>query len=162
MPQKFATRTPWRVKLEKPNTPLPKIVRVPAKWRKRFGTGTMVIAHPLDVDALIRKVTRGKLVTQTQLRERLARKYGADHTCPLTTGIFVRIVSEVAEEDRRAGKKSIAPYWRVLRDNGGLNEKFPGGVAAQARCLRAEGFRLKRAGARNWRVRDFERFAARL
>jgi hypothetical protein len=150
------------MKLEKPNAPLPKIVRVPAKWQKRFGTGTMVIAHPLDVDALIRKVPRGKLVTQTQLRERLARKYGADHTCPLTTGIFVRIVSEVAEEDRRAGKKSIAPYWRVLRDNGGLNEKLPGGVAAQARRLRAEGFRLQRAGARNWRVRDFASFAARL
>jgi hypothetical protein len=162
MPQRFSSRTPWRQKLERPNVPLPKIVRVPEKWRKRFGTGTMAIAHPLDVDALIRKVPRGKLVTQAQLRERLARRYGADHTCPLTTGIFVRIASEVAEEDRRAGKKSIAPYWRVLRDDGSLNEKFPGGVGAQARRLRAEGFRLERAGAKNWRVREFERFAARL
>jgi alkylated DNA nucleotide flippase Atl1 len=162
MPQKFSTRTPWRVKLEKPNAPLPKIVRVPINWRKRFGTGTMVIAHPLDVDALVRKVPRGRLVTQTQLRERLARKYSADHTCPLTTGIFVRIVSEVAEEDRRAGKKSIVPYWRVLRDNGSLNEKFPGGASAQARQLRAEEISLEKAGARNWRVKNLERRLVRL
>jgi alkylated DNA nucleotide flippase Atl1 len=162
MPAKLSSRTPWRTKLEHPNVSLPKIVRVPTKWRKRFGTGTMVIAHPLDVDALIRTVKRGKVITQTQLRERLARKYRADHTCPLTTGIFVRIVSEVAEEDRRAGKRTITPYWRVLRDDGGLNEKFPGGVATQARHLRAEGFRVEAGKGNKARVRDFESHMAKL
>jgi hypothetical protein len=163
MPAKFSPRTPWRVKLEHPNVDLPKVVRVPTKWRKRFGTGTMVIAHPLDVNALIRRVRKGSVVTQTLLRERLARKYGADHTCPLTTGIFVRIVSEVAEEDRRAGKKSITPYWRVLRDDGSLNEKFPGGPAAQARRLRAEGLAVAPAkGRKPPRVLAFEKSLARL
>ena len=98
-----------------------------------------------------------------QLRERLARDGGADVTCPLTTGIFVRIVAEAAEEDRRAGKKQIAPYWRVVRDDGSLNEKFPGGPRAQARKLRAEGFAIKAGkGRRPPRVRDFEALLARL
>jgi hypothetical protein len=162
MAAKFSSRTPWRVKLEKPNAPLPKVVPVPPKWRKRFGSGTMAIAHPLHVDALVRTVKKGKVITQAQLRARLARKYHAGTTCPLTTGIFLRIISEVAEEDRRAGKKSIVPYWRVVRDDGSLNQKFPGGTAAQARRLRAEGHTLERAGQSNFRVRDLERRLARL
>lgn len=163
MASKSRRRKSWREKLEHPGADLPKIVRVPTKWKKRFGTGTIVIANPLDVDALIRTVRKGKVVKQTQLREHLARKYGADHTCPLTTGIFVRIVSEAAEEDRRAGKKRITPYWRVLRDDGSLSEKFPGGPASQARHLRAEGFSLEPVrGKRPPRVRDFERALARI
>jgi len=163
MPGKFTARTPWRVKLERPSVPLPKIVPVPPKWRKRFGTGTMAIARPLDVDALIRAVPRGKLVTQTQLREKLARRYHADHSCPLTTGIFVRIIAEIAEEDRRAGKSRITPYWRVVRDDGRLNEKFPGGPQAQARRLRAEGLTITPGkGNQPPRVKEFDKHLARL
>ncbi len=158
MPTKLTSRIPWRTKLEKPGVHLPKIVRVPPKWRKQYGSGTMLIAHPLEVDALIRKVPRGKLVTVAQLRKRLARTHRTDTTCPLTTGIFVRIVAEVAEEDRRARKKRVTPYWRVVRDDGGLNEKFPGGVKQQARRLRAEGFLLD--GGK--RVRNFDRRLVRL
>lgn len=157
------SRIPWREKLERPSIPLPKIVRVPRKWRARFGSGTMAIPRPLDVDALIRRVKKGRVVTQGQLRTRLARKYKVDHACPLTTGIFVRIVSEVAEEDRRAGKQRITPYWRVLRDDGSLNEKFPGGCASQTRLLRREGLAITPGkGRRPPRVRDFERRLARL
>jgi hypothetical protein len=163
MSGKFTSRTRWREKLQKPNVELPKIVRVPRMWQKRFGAGTMVIARPLDVDVLIRTVRKGSLVTQTQLRERLARKYKVDHTCPLTTGIFVRIIAEAAEEDRRAGKVRITPYWRVVRDDGSLNEKFPGGPLAQARRLRSEGFSVAAGkGKKPPRVKDFRDFLARL
>jgi hypothetical protein len=159
----FSSRTKWRVKLEKPNAKLPKIVRIPVMWQKRMGKGTLVIAHPLDVDTLIRTVKRGTLVTQTQLRQRLARKYRVDHACPLTTGIFVRIAAEAAEEDRRAGNSRITPYWRVVRDDGSLNEKFPGGPRAQARRLRGEGFSIAAGkGKKPPRVADFEKHLARL
>jgi len=42
----------------------------------------------------------------------------------------------------RKRKSRIAPYWRVLKDDGSLNPKFPGGVKEQAKKLRAEGHRL--------------------
>jgi len=158
MASKLRSRAPWRTKLEHPSIPLPKIVAVPAKWQSRFGKGTMAIPRPLDVDALVRAVKKGRVMTQGQLRARLARKYRVDHTCPLTTGIFLRIVSQVAEEDRRAGKKTLTPYWRMLRDDGGLSEKFPGGTRAQARRLRKEGLSIVPAkGAKPPRVKDFER-----
>ncbi|MBI3693238.1 MAG: MGMT family protein [Acidobacteria bacterium] len=135
------TRASWREKLERVQEP--KVVRIPPKLQKRFGTRTMLIPRPLDVDALIRQVPKGKLVTQSRIRERLAQACGADVTCPITTGIFVRIAAEAAEEDARAGKKRITPYWRVIRDNGSLIEKFPGGVEGQARRLRQEGHRVR-------------------
>ena len=162
MARKLSSRIPWRTKLEHPNSKLPKVVAVPPKWRKQYGGGRMLIAHPLEVDALVRRVGKGMLVTVRQLRERLARDHRASVTCPLTTGIFVRIVAEVAEEDRRAGKKQIAPYWRVVRDDGSLNKKFPGGVRAQARKLRAEGFAVAAKGKNKLAVRSFDRQLVKL
>jgi hypothetical protein len=79
---------------------------------------------PMHVDALIRTVRRGRLVTQSQIRENLSRPYKAGKACPIATGIFVRISSEAAEEDLRLGKKRVTPYWRVIRDDATLNEKL--------------------------------------
>jgi len=135
------TRTSWRDKLAKPQQP--KIVTVPPKM-SRFGKGRMLIPTPILVDQVLRKVPKGRLVTVTEIRRRLAKKFSVDVTCPLTTGIFIRIVAEVAEENRARGHKRITPYWRVVRGDGSLNPKFPGGVPNQARYLRSEGFTVTR------------------
>ena len=156
MGSKFTSKVPWRQKLERLQEP--KVVQVPPRMQARFGTGTMLIPRPLDVDGLMRKIPKGKLATVAQIREELARRCKADVTCPLTTGIFVRIAAEAAEEERGSGKKSITPYWRVLTSEGRLNAKFPGGVAAQKRRLMAEGHRLENAmGKKPPVVKDFEK-----
>jgi len=134
------TRRSWREKLDNPN--LPKVVTIPPKMRKRFGKGTMLVPSPREVEAFIRRVPGGSITTVSQIREFLAGKYSANVTCPLTTGIFVRIAAEAAEEEAAAGEIQITPYWRVLKDDGSLNPKFPGGVVRQARRLRAEGRRI--------------------
>jgi hypothetical protein len=131
------TRKSWREKMENPN--LPKVVKVSGAMQKRFGGGTVLVPHPRDVEAVIRTVRRGRLVTVRQIREYLAGKYRTESTCPLTTGIFIRLTAEAAEEEARAGKNKIAPYWRVIKDDGSLNPKFPGGLSAQAERLRDEG-----------------------
>src|SRR5215831_2452445 len=107
MASKFRSRIPWREKLERVQEA--KVVQIPPRMQARFGKGTMVIPKPLDVDALIRSVPKGRLVTFAQLREHLARQCNADVACPLTTGIFIRIAAEAAEEARRSGKKNITP-----------------------------------------------------
>jgi alkylated DNA nucleotide flippase Atl1 len=119
-----------------------RVVPIPPRMQKQHGKGTMLIPKPLDVDAVIRKVPRGKVVTLTQLREKLARSAGANITCPMVAGMFVRIVAEVAAEDIRAGKSRVAPYWRVVRDDGRLLETLPGGPVEQARHLEAEGHKI--------------------
>jgi hypothetical protein len=51
------------------------------------------------------------------------------------TGIFIAIAARAAGEDEEEGKKDITPYWRTLKGKGELNEKYPGGVAAQAKNI---------------------------
>jgi alkylated DNA nucleotide flippase Atl1 len=126
--------------------PEAKVVSIPPRMQKRFGKGQMLIPNPLDVDALIRKVPRGKVVTQAQLRGKLAQAAGADLACPITTGIFVRIVAEAAAERMAAGKSRVTPYWRVVRDDGRLLENIPGGPVAQAEHLVAEGHKVDTSG----------------
>jgi alkylated DNA nucleotide flippase Atl1 len=147
----------WREKLENPGEGLPKVVTGPPKWAKRFGGRRVLVATPLLVSGVIQRVELGKLITVVQIREHLAKGFQADATCPLTTGIFVRIVSEVAEEDLKAGKEKVTPYWRVVRSDGSLNEKFPGGMEAQAARLREEGHTIEGGKGKKLRVRDFER-----
>lgn len=148
----------WRQKLEQDHPNHGKVVRVPASMQKRFGKGTMLIPRPLDVDALMRKARKGKLITSSQIRDELARQSKATCACPLTTGLFMRIAAETAEEDRRAGKKRITPYWRTVHDDGRLYEKFPGGVRAQAARLRDEGLTIQAGkGRQPPRVKDYER-----
>jgi alkylated DNA nucleotide flippase Atl1 len=120
-----------------------RVVAIPPKMQKQLGKGTMLIPHPLDMDALIRKVPSGKLITLTKLREKLARAAGADTTCAMVAGMFVRIVAEAAAEDMKAGKSRVTPYWRVVRDDGRLLEKLPGGPVAQAEHLEAEGHEIR-------------------
>lgn len=123
------TRKSWR---EKINGKTPEIVDVQPGGR--FPAGKMLIPAPADVEKAIAAVPKGQLLRLSELRARLAAHAGADYSCPLTTGIFVRIVAEAAAEER-----SAVPYWRVVKDDGSLNPKFPGGEEAQAANLRAEG-----------------------
>ncbi len=159
MSDKFKSRKSWREKLENPPPGLPKVVAGPSTWEKRFGGRRVLVPTPLLVDGLIRKVKKGNLITVTQIREQLARDFKADSTCPLTTGIFIRIAAETAEEDLRNGKKHITPYWRVIGADGGLiNPKLPGGIKAQAARLKSEGHKIiPGKGKKPPKVQDFEK-----
>ena len=74
------------------------------------------------------------------------------------TGIFVGIAARAAEDMAGEGKKDITPYWRTVKSGGELNEKYPGGVEAQAARLKEEGhiIEMDRAGKPK-RVKDWER-----
>jgi len=140
-------RTP-RERLEKAEKP--RIVDTPK--------GKMFIPKPLDVDMLLLKVEKGKLVTVTQIKDKLAKDFCAAYTCPLTPEIFLWVSAETAEEDLKIGRKQVAPYWRVINDDGSLNEKFMGGVEIQATRLAEEGHTILLAqGKKPPKVKDFER-----
>ncbi len=153
MKSKFTSRTSWREKFERPQEP--RVVKIPPKMA-RSGAQTMLIPTPKLLDELIRKVPKGRLVTVGELRRKLAADFSVDVACPLTTGIFIRIVAEATEEERANGRKRLTPYWRIVKDDGSLNPKFPGGVDQQADNLRAENFAVDPSGAKPPKVRDFE------
>ena len=151
----------WRDKLERDLAP--KVVPIPAKMQKTHGVGTILVPTPMLVDTLVKEVKKGELLTIPQLRQILAGRFQADVTCPLTTGICLRICAETAEEDKATGRQEISPYWRVVRADGTLNPKFPGGLQAQARYMEAEGHKITyHPGKKLATVEGFQNHLARL
>ncbi len=151
------THKTWREKLAD-DKDLPKVVEITGKMSERWGTGTLVIPAPREVDEIMAKVPAGKVTTINQIREVIAKKHGATVGCPLTTGIFAWIAAHAAEEATAEGKRDITPYWRTLKSKGELNEKYPGGVDAQAAHLSKEGHTIEPGkGKKPPKVKDFEK-----
>lgn len=83
-----------------------------------------------NVEAVVQKIPRGKVITMRFLRESLAASHHVEVTCPfLTKRALIAIASDA---------KTQAPFWRVVRDNGEMLGYYPGGETAQARRLRNE------------------------
>jgi len=151
-------RKSWQEKLMD-SKDLPKVEKITPKMAGRWGTkvgDTLVIPAPIEVDEIMKKVPKGRLITINQIREALANKHRATIGCPITTGIFARIAAEATAEKVAEGKKDITPYWRTLKAGGVINEKYPGGVEAQKKLLEKEGHKVVQKG-KKYVVVDFEK-----
>lgn len=137
---------------------LPRVEKITAKMSKRWGTGTLVIPSPREVDEIMREVPEGKVTTINEIRKVLAAKHKATICCPITTGIFARIAAGAAEEQKEK-RSDITPYWRTLKVGGEINEKFPGGVEGQRRLLEKEGHEIIQRGKKFF-VGDYEKALA--
>lgn len=147
-------RKSWREKLAD-DKDLPKIGKATGKNSRHWGVGRFVIPAPREVDALMKQVPKGRLVTINELRVALAASHKVDFACPLTTGIFSWIAANAAAEAEVAGKTRVTPYWRTLKTGGEINPKYPGGADALAKRLRTEGHKIVKKGKRVL-VADFE------
>jgi hypothetical protein len=103
----------------------------------------MLISSPEEIDAYIRAIPFGETRSVDAMRKDLAKKHGADGTCPLTTGIFTRIVAEVAIEDMVKGKsaKEVTPFWRVVVPGSPLAKKLTCGESMVVELRAQEGIR---------------------
>jgi len=158
MPKK---RKSWQEKLLD-SKGLPKVEKIIPQMAGRWGTkvgDTVVIPAPIEVDEIMKKVPKGKLIIINEIRTALAEKHGATIGCPVTTGIFARIAAEASAELASQGKKNITPYWRTLKAGGVINEKYPGGVEGQKKLLENEGHKVIQKG-KKYVVVDFEKYLA--
>ena len=121
---------------------------------RKYGGSRMYFAPPIDYDTIMRRVPYGKLLTVGMIRDYFAKQKGADFTDPMTAGIFVSIVAWASFQRQQ----DETPYWRTLKANGELNEKYPGGAEAQKKKLEAEGHTIIQKGCKNIRyfVKDYE------
>jgi len=87
---------------------------------------TMLVATPEIVDAYIRHIPKGVHTSLQQMRRDLAAEYNARYCCPITSGIFLRIVAEAAFEEYIAGKplKKITPFWRMIDSKAPVTKKL--------------------------------------
>jgi hypothetical protein len=150
-------RLTWSEKLHR-SSGLPKVVPIGPAQSKHWGQGTMVVPAPLEVDAIMKSIPPGRLITIQEIRSIIAQRHGATIGCPLTTGIFAWIAAHAAaEEVERHPERQITPYWRTLKSGGLLNDRYPGGIEAQRSKLEAEGHTVIQTGKRV-RVAEHERF----
>lgn len=137
------------------NKDMPKVqIVTDEKTIAKYGGERMYFAPPLAYDAMMKRVPLEKLTTVGELRAYFARHNDADFTEPITAGIFVSIAawaSAQREDDK-------TPYWRTLKAKGELNQKYPGGVAAQQEKLEAEGHTIIVRGRKNlcYYVQNYE------
>ena len=132
---------------------MPKIeILTDSKAIARYSGSRMLIAPPIEYDELMKQIPGGKLITADRLRAHLAKRHGADFTCPLTCGIFVNVAAH-ASMDR--GGVDETPWWRTLKKDGELNEKYPEGIDGQKLRLETEGHTVIQKGKRFF-VKDYK------
>ena len=122
---------------------------------RKYGGERMFFAPPMEYDRVMRLVPEGQVITVGAIRDYFAKENGADFTDPITAGIFVSIAAWASFQ--REGDET--PYWRTFKAGGELNEKYPGGSAAQKAKLEAEGHTVIEKGRTNIRyfVKDYEK-----
>lgn len=102
---------------------------------------TMFIATPEIVDDYVRHIPEGHTTDIRQMRKDLAAANHAEYTCPVTSGIFLRIVAEKAWEDLQQGKpaKDVTPFWRIIDTKSPTAKKLTFGTAFLAQQRAKEG-----------------------
>ncbi len=147
----------WKEKLEDKEN-FPKVLEFDPKFPcgkalEKIGVkrgDSVVLAQPSEVNEVMKKVPEGRIITLNGICKILAKKHKAQYCCTLTTGIFVVIVANAAEETG-----SGVPYWRTIKNNGELNTKYPGGAEKQKELLEKEGHTIIRKG-KSYYIKDFE------
>ncbi|HMP91747.1 MAG TPA: hypothetical protein PKD90_02685 [Phnomibacter sp.] len=102
---------------------------------------TMLIPTPQMVQEYLEHLATGQQGSLSQMRADLAASNGVQFTCPVTSGIFLRIVAEAAYEEFTLGKPlaEIAPFWRLINGKSPTAKKLSFGVEFLLNQRRAEG-----------------------
>jgi len=117
----------------------------------------IVLVNPSEVVALMKKVPAGKLTTIIEICKSLAKKHGVKGCCSLTAGIFTMTAANAVEEAKGEHKDLGIPYWRTLKSDGFLNEKYPGGLEAHKALLEKEEFTVTKRG-KKYQVANYQAF----
>ncbi len=114
----------WNDKLHSGKQPQTKRLEIDFAGMK--AGSLMYISTPLEVEQYVRRIPYGHLSSPKEMRDDLAKRNGADHTCPVSTGIFLRIVSEAALENYKDIKSitEITPFWRIVAPDSDLGKKL--------------------------------------
>jgi len=158
----------WQEKLhDKPS--LPKVLRLGKRFPcynavHKMGAEVgdeIILVSPSEVVEIMKQVPKGSLITIVEVCRQIARNHDVKGCCSLTTGIFIMTAANAVEEASREGKALDIPYWRTLKADGFLNEKYPGGQEAHKRLLEEENFRVIARG-KKYQVVNYEKYLMKL
>ena len=118
---------------------------------------TVVLAPHLEVNEIMKNIPEGKLITINEICSKLAKKNNVQFCCTLIAGISIMTAAHAAEEDREKSGRDVTPYWRTLKMEGVLNDKYPGGAENHKKLLEKEGFKILQKGKKHV-VKDYENY----
>ena len=158
----------WQEKLEG-KASLPKVLKLERRFPcynavHKMGAEVgddVVLVNPSEVVDVMKQVPRGQLITIVETCKHIAEQHDVQACCSLTTGIFIMTVANAVEEASSEGKLMDIPYWRSLKADGFLNEKYPGGQETHKRLLEGENFRVIARG-KKYQVGDYEKYLMKL
>lgn len=164
-------RKTWIQKIKDQKT-FPKVLRLEKRFPcynavHKMGANEgdpVVLVSASEICPLMAKVPKGKLVTIWEICRKIAKNHEVKGCCSLTTGIFIMSIANAVEEAIAQGDRSALtkiPYWRTLKADGFLNEKYPGGIKAHKKRLVEEGHKIIARG-KKYQVADFEEYLVNL
>lgn len=128
--EKFLTRTE------------PEVIVLDKKFADVQAGESMVITTPKIIEDYMRTIPKGQESSVAEFRVWAAKKYKADKACPVTSGMFARIVAEKQIEEMDAGKvaeKDIAPFWRMIGPKSPILKKLSFDLGIWKKHREAEG-----------------------
>jgi len=129
----------WKDKLNSKRPPEVKLLTFDFAGLKN-GT-TMLISSPLEINEHVKNIPYGQSKSVDEMKQFLAKKYDAQGVCPVTTAIFLRVVSEAAIEDLNSGKSKseVTPFWRIVEPDSKIASKLEFGRDAIKQLRQEEG-----------------------
>lgn len=121
---KTAKGKSWRQKFD--GAKQPHVVTLESAFAGVPAGARLFIASPRLIADRIATIPFGTTREPSDLRADLARAHDADATCPVSTGIFLRIVAEEALERIAAGMPvaEVTPFWRAIAPGSPLAAKL--------------------------------------
>ena len=118
----------WVEKRDCDKEPLVKIN--PKSWSDMPKGIKMFLPTPKIVDQYVFNIPKGKFNDVKSLRKEMAKDFNAEMSCPMVTGIALRIVSEASYEEYNAGidLDAITPFWRMVNPYTTLAGKLACGI----------------------------------
>ncbi len=123
----------------------------------------VILVNVSEIWPLMAAVPKGSLTTISEICKHIAKKHEVKGCCTLTTGIFIMSIANAVEEAIASGDKSFLiniSYWRTLKADGFLNEKYPQGLEGHKIRLEDEGYKIIARG-KKYQVADFEKYLFR-
>jgi hypothetical protein len=100
----------------------------------------MLVPTARMIDRFIRGLPAGTSMDVRRMRAILAKRHGAEVTCPIYTGFHLRTVAEAAFEayERGVPLREITPFWRVIDSTTPTARRLACGMAFLRRRRRKE------------------------
>jgi len=114
-----------------------KIVPIPQKMEKYYGSGTMLHPEVEMVRETVMTIPFGRITTIKLLTEKMAKDFDVDVACPMRTGNHLK---QLSKESSVAHWDKSVPFWRVIRNDKRLVKLTD--YSHWAAVLAQEGFEL--------------------